>query len=320
MREKLSSIFLSSEVTVLLFVQTFLLFMLCIAFYQTLLILKSWRFGETSAQQYKLEKKSYLVSSLVSFSLLVNLLLFPFFAYTLNNLASLIPGAMCGAGVVGSNIYGNPLIIIKFFLILLSMLWLVLNKEDAHSKNYKYFRIKFLFFLALFLLILSDFTLSIVFFTHLNTEEPVLCCSNIYKNASAMPPNFVNNPLELLSTFFTLYFLLIVTLLKKQKVLSFLFIFPFIAISYYAITYFFSPYIYQLPTHKCPYCLLQSDYYFIGYFIYAFLVLGSFYTLSASVFNFDKSHSKKALIYLTLFVLILVAYPLIYLLNHKTFL
>ncbi|MCD8478146.1 MAG: hypothetical protein LRY68_09925, partial [Sulfurospirillum sp.] len=29
---------------------------------------------------------------------------------------------------------------------------------------------------------------------------------------------------------------------------------------------FFSTYVYELPTHHCPFCLLQSDYYGVGYF------------------------------------------------------
>lgn len=316
----MSSIFLSPQVTVMLFVQTFLLLMLFFAFFQTLLILKSWNFGENSAKQYRLEKKSYLVTTLLRFSLGVNLFLFPFFAYTINELALLIPGAMCGAGVVGSNAFGNPLIFIKFILILLSMLWMVLNREDSLSKNYKYFRQKFLFFIFIFLLLLSDFILSLAFFTHLNTQEPVLCCSNIYKNVNDLPPHFVNNPLELLTAFFTLYFLLAAALFGNKRLLTLLLISPFLYISYYAITYFFSSYIYQLPTHKCPYCLLQSEYYYIGYFIYTFFILGSFYALSSALFNFDKTHAYKALLCFTLFVLLLVAYPLLYFLYNGTLL
>lgn len=316
----MSSIFLTPGVTSSLFLELFLLLILSVAFYQTLLILKSWQLGETSSIQYKLEKKSYLVSSIVSFSLFVNLLLLPYFAYTLNELALIIPGAMCGAGVISSNPFGNPLMILKFIIILLSMLWIVLNKEDTRSKNYKYFRKKLLFFLFIFTLILSDFILSLNFFSGLNTEEPVLCCSNIYKNATSMPPAFVNNQGQLLLAFFTTYLLLIGSLLTQKRSFIALLGFLFLIISYYAITYFFSSYIYELPTHKCPYCLLKSDYYFMGYFIYSFLIFGTFYAMSFSLLNFNKTHSKKAIFWLTLFVVVLLAYPLIYLLSHKALL
>jgi hypothetical protein len=36
-----------------------------------------------------------------------------------------------------------------------------------------------------------------------------------------------------------------------------------------------SLYIYELPTHHCPFCILQSEYGHIGYLLYAFLLVGS---------------------------------------------
>ncbi len=37
---------------------------------------------------------------------------------------------------------------------------------------------------------------------------------------------------------------------------------------------FISIYFYELPTHHCPFCILQKEYGYIGYFLYLLLLLG----------------------------------------------
>jgi hypothetical protein len=42
-----------------------------------------------------------------------------------------------------------------------------------------------------------------------------------------------------------------------------------------AIVSFISVHIYELPTHHCPFCLLQREYGYVGYLLYAGLLLGT---------------------------------------------
>jgi hypothetical protein len=42
-------------------------------------------------------------------------------------------------------------------------------------------------------------------------------------------------------------------------------------ISIAAIVSFISPYFYELPTHHCPFCILQKEYGYIGYLLYGAL-------------------------------------------------
>ena len=37
---------------------------------------------------------------------------------------------------------------------------------------------------------------------------------------------------------------------------------------------FISIYFYELPTHHCPFCILQKEYGYIGYFLYLMLLAG----------------------------------------------
>ncbi len=41
-----------------------------------------------------------------------------------------------------------------------------------------------------------------------------------------------------------------------------------------ALISFIALYVYELPTHHCPFCLLQGEYHFIGYPMYALLLGG----------------------------------------------
>jgi hypothetical protein len=54
-------------------------------------------------------------------------------------------------------------------------------------------------------------------------------------------------------------------------------------VSISSIFSFISLYIYELPTHACPFCLLQKEYHFIGYPLYLTLLGGGITGISAGV-------------------------------------
>jgi len=87
--------------------------------------------------------------------------------------------------------------------------------------------------------------------------------------------------------------------------------------AYYSIVYFFGTYIYELPTHKCPFCMLQDHYYFVGYLVWGLALFGIFLnidsTIMQSIFK-QKSKTLKniSLITITLFVLLCSSYVAIY--------
>ena len=111
----------------------------------------------------------------------------------------------------------------------------------------------------------------------------------------------------------------------KKIVISFLLNISFLFISYYAITYFFGIYVYVLPNHQCPFCLLQKEYYFIGYFIWISLFLGVFFGICGYVVESiikikDVSYYKYSSIFNSIFVLICSYYVISYYLKHGVFL
>jgi hypothetical protein len=308
----LSDILLSHEVSINLFVESLVFLLLIVALFHTIIILKNYQKNSTTEYQYKLEKRSYLVITIISFALIVKIMLLVFFTYTLNELSNIIPGAMCAAGVIKANTYGEKVLILKIIIIMLTLLWITLNQQDQISKNYPFFKQKMYFFVAIFILITVELSLEILFLTNISTQTPVLCCSTIYKavdDTSSLPFNL--STLQLITLFYLLYILLMIFAYLRKRVMLFTFCLFYIYIAYYAVVYFFSTYVYELPTHKCPFCMLQSDYYYIGYLIFIFFFIATFYTLSATIYKFANKNFNKAIIWHTLFIII-CSFPFIF--------
>lgn len=268
------SIFLSDEIIAFLAIELVIIVLMAISQFHIIHILRRWDFTATTALQYSLEKKNYLINTILTFAALCKIVLFIFFALALNELASIVPGAMCSAGVVGSNRYGAILLLLKILLIFGLGLWLIVNRLDLRAPNFPFLHRKYVFFTILFILILIEFALEIAFFTKIPLKVPVFCCSVVFQ-APRLPFGYTQ---AMLASFFYIIFSAIIVLnFMRQAMASFALNLLFLFIAYYAITYFFGLYIYEQPNHKCPYCMLLRDYYFIGYVVWGSLFLGIFY-------------------------------------------
>ncbi len=314
----MNEILLSNEVIVYLLSETLLYFLLFVAFLVTLGLLKKWDFNAFTAEQFTLENHSYLVMTIIFFVILLKILLLPYFVYTIDNLSDLIPGAMCGAGVIKANAYGNPLLALKIIILFLSGLWLSINHLDLHAKTYPYLKLKSWFFMVIFLFLSIEFVLDILYFTHIETSNPVTCCSVIFGQvggANGLPLG-LDIP-KLLMLFYLLFALVLLSIVLDMALLSIFSSIVFMAVSYYAVVYFFGTYVYELPTHQCPFCMLQDHYYYVGYLIWGLLLFGIFLTIDHAVmYYFFKKPSKTlkriALLLLSLFVLICSSYVAVY--------
>ncbi|AXX96225.1 hypothetical protein [Arcobacter ellisii] len=322
----MSSILLSNEIIIFLFVQIILFILLSIAFYFSLSIIKNWDFNKTTNKQYKLEKTSYLVILIISFTLIVKIVLFPYFAYTLDNLSNIVPGAMCAAGIVGANEFGQINLTLKILILFFIGVWLIINSLDLKEKTYPFTKKKYFLYIFIFILSIIELFLDFSFLENISTKEPVMCCSVIFgvNNTGSKIP-FDLSISNLLIVFYLLYILTTILSLQKSSFLNLIINFMFLYIGYYAVTYFFSTYIYQLPTHQCPFCMLQREYYFIGYFIWGTLFLGTFFGVSSFILknfiNKDLAYTYKySLIFNTLFVFLCSFYVIRYYLVNGVFL
>ncbi len=271
------SVFLSDEIIAFLAAELVIIALMGVSQVHVVHILRKWDFTATTNLQYLLEKKNYLVNTILTFAVACKIVLFIFFALALNELAGVVPGAMCSAGVVGSNRYGNFLLLLKILLIFGFGLWLIINRLDLKALNFPFLRRKYVIFSALFALILVEFALEILFFLNIPLKVPVFCCSVVFK-APKLPFGYTQ---MMLTTFFYVVFAAIVVLnFMKQAAASFALNLLYLFVAYYAITYFFGLYIYEQPNHKCPYCMLLRDYYYVGYLVWGSLFLGIFFGIA----------------------------------------
>ena len=277
-------ILLANEVIVFLALEAVLMALLTVAVVGTGTIIRNWDFSATTARQYGLEKRGYLVVLIILFTLVGKILLLPFFSLTLDRLAAIVPGAMCAAGVINANDYGFVLLGWKLAVLVLAGTWLILNRMDLQAPNYPYFRTKFWFFLVIYVVVAAESVLDVLYLTGISTLSPVQCCSIIYGVAvqgGGLPLGL--NHTTLLLVFFLLYGLIIVLCLARFDLLNMLANLVFLFFGYLAVVYFFGTYIYQLPTHQCPFCMLQVEYFYVGYLVWGTFFLGVFFGVAGYV-------------------------------------
>ncbi len=318
-------IFLSNQVLIFLFSESILYLLSVIAFLGAVQILKNWDFNATTTKQYQLEKRAFLIVTIILFTLTLKILLLPYFAYTIDKLSLLIPGAMCGAGVISANSYGNPLLFLKIIILFFIGIWLIINQKDQQAIDYPYFKIKFRFYLFIFFMMTLEYLLDIAYFSHISTSDVVQCCSAIFGISGNNPIPFNLTVPLLLVIFYLLYILSILLSVQRNALLLFIVSLLFLYIGYESVVHFFGTYVYQLPTHKCPFCMLQKEYYYVGYIIWATLFLGVFFGIANAVLKLLIHHEERklyhmAILFNTIFVILCSSYVVVYYIQNGVWL
>ncbi len=305
--------------------QTVLLVLTLYALIYSIQIAREWDFNSTSNRQYELEKKSFLVATIITVTLIFNIFLLPYFVFTIDRLHSLVPGAMCAAGVIGANSYGYPLLVLKISTILLSLIWLVLNRVDLSQKDYPYTKKRFYLYIFIAFLMIVSLILEIAYFSSISTTKSVVCCSVTFGLSGDNSLPFGLNQKTLFILYLLLFTLNITTAKSKNPYLLLLSTIFFSYISYYAIINIFGPYIYELPTHICPFCMLQKEYHYVGYLVWGVWIGVLFYGvvngfLKLFIGKEIESYYTKSF-YVTIISLVLnISFILIYYIKNGTLL
>lgn len=321
----MSPIFFNNLVIVYSFSEIAIVLLALVVFVLDVRLLRYWDFNSFSNAQLRLERVAYLVMTIVTFFFALKLILLIYFVYTIDALSAIVPGAMCGAGVISADSYGMKLLFVKLLVIFALLLFLVANHYDLKAKNYPLFKFKSWVVVAASLLIFLEFFLDISYFFGIDTTIPVSCCSILFGNLEgANPLPFNLNTATLLILFFVLYTGSVLSLLLENKITTTLLVLLFGTIAYYSVVYFFGTYVYELPTHKCPFCMLQSDYYYVGYLIWSSLFFGLFFGIIWVIMALLGYNSKRikwaSIALLTLFVVVNSAYVASYYLRNGVFL
>jgi hypothetical protein len=277
-------------------------FMILYAAPQALQILRRWDLKSGSELQLALERKTYLISTLLAYAFGFELLSFFLYIFTAEQLHPLFVGAMCAAGSLYVNPYGYPTLIVKLVNFLLAGIWLIVNYVDHQGEDYPLIKKKYVFFLMLVPLILVEMVLQTNYFLRLKPDIITSCCGTLFSTGSSvLPSGIVSFPkVPALVTFYLTLSLTIGSgfyfFLKGRGGLLFSGLSALaLAVSSGSIFSFISLYIYELPTHACPFCLLQKEYHFVGYPLYLTLLGGAITGIGTGVLiPFRKIESLSA--------------------------
>ena len=253
-------------------------------------IARHWDMASGSELQLALERQTYLVSTLLSYVLGVQLLSLFLFAYTGEHLHTLFRGAMCAAGTFNVNGYGYPALVLKLVNFLACGLWLIVNAADNRAVDYPLVRTKYRALLPLTASVILEGALQLGFFASMKPDLMTSCCGSLFGAAGESVANRVAAlpPVPAMALFFASAAVLLrlgATFLATGRGAR-----PygwasawFLLVSFVSIISFISLYFYELPTHHCPFCILQGDYHGVGYPLYAALLTGGVCGMGAGV-------------------------------------
>ena len=244
-------------------------------------IYRYWDYASGDEIQYRLEKKTSLVSITMNFALVVQIFILFLFVLAADELARLLPGAMCAAGSLDSNDYGFPLLCCMILSGFLSFQWLVINYLDNQIETCPLVRLKNLFVVLLYPLAVIELVLFFAFIIHIDPSVITSCCGSIFtKGVNRWGGEMSTAPIEIvLPLFFVIVsYLLIGYFLSFQNVkkanllndiIELVMWAGFFLLSFPVIISFLSTYIYRMVSHKCPFCFISAEHYYIGIPIYA---------------------------------------------------
>lgn len=245
-------------------------------------ILRSWDIKSGSELQLGLERKTYLISTIIGYAFGFQLISFFLFIYTADDLCVFFVGAMCAVGTLHVDPFGYPTLIMKILNFLLAGTWLIVNYTDNKAYDYPLIRKKYYLLLLITPFVLAETVLQLLYFLGLHPNIITSCCGSLF---SAEAPGAAGGLIAFPSIPMKIVFYsgIAATLVSGAffyrtarggyffSLLSALTFFISIA----ALISFISLYFYELPTHHCPFCILQKEYGYIGYVLYALLLSGA---------------------------------------------
>lgn len=244
-------------------------------------ILRRWDIRSGSELQLELERRTYLISTIVGYFLAFQVVSLFLFIHTADSIHGLFVGAMCAVGTLTANGFGYPTLLLKIVTSILAGLWLILNHVDNLGYDYPLIKFKYLLLLLMVPFILSETVVQGIYFAGLKPDIITSCCGSLFSPASrgitielaGVPP------LPMLAVFYLSTALTFSAGLRFYQRGSGGYLFSLLSgghllVAIVAVISVISLYIYRMPSHHCPFCILQEEYHHIGYPLYIAILTG----------------------------------------------
>lgn len=238
-------------------------------------ILRHWDLNSGSERQLELERRTYLVASLVAWVFGASLLSLLLFVYHAEQLSSQFVGAMCATGVLNANAWGWPALYLKIALFFAGAAWLLLNRVDNRAPDYPLVRPKYALLLLIAPLALAEALLQWQFFAGLNPDLITSCCGALFGPDStgvAAELAGIDPAASLTALYLSGLTVLASGLIYRWRgwgghLFALAAAFGF-GVALVAIVSGVALYVYEHPHHHCPFCLLKTGHDLVGYALY----------------------------------------------------
>ncbi|QWV93943.1 hypothetical protein KP004_01765 [Geomonas oryzisoli] len=244
-----------------------------------IVILRRWDITSGSELQLVLERRTYLISTVVRCLLAFQLASLFLYLHTADSMYHLFTGAMCAAGTLSAHWLGYPTLLLKLASFFLAGIWLILNHADEQGYDYPLIRPKYLLLLLLAPMVTVETVAQAGFFAGLQPDIITSCCGSLFNsNASGIAAGLASPPpLPMLALFYTSTAMTLGTGIRfcLRNTGGYLFAgmsATNLVVTLVAVVSVISLYFYELPSHHCPFCLLQKEYGFAGYPVYILLL------------------------------------------------
>jgi len=260
----------------------------------------SWDFDSHSDKQLTLERRTYLISTILNYALGFQILSSLLFIYTLDDIHRLFIGAMCATGALNANPIGWWALVASLVALFAAAFWIALNQVDQRAEDYPATRLKFGILVLVVPLVGAALGLQVAYFLGLQPEIITSCCGSLFSAGGAgLASSLAALPIRpTMWVFYSSAALFLIVALwagqrrpgRSSKYALSLVSAGFLLVSLTAIVSFLCLYIYEMPTHRCPFDIFQREYGFIGYPIYGSLLVGVFFGMVPGALQPLKRH------------------------------
>jgi hypothetical protein len=264
--------------------------MLLLAAGFALQVLRHWDIASGSELQLALERRTYLISTLLTYVFVAELAALLLYVYNAESLASRFVGAMCATGVLNVNGWGWPTLFLKAALFFAGAVWLMLNRLDNQGFDYPLVRWKYGLLLAIAPLGLAEAAAQTVYFLRMDPDVITSCCGSLFTpEGDGVAAELAGlAPRHAMISFVgasAAFYLSGAHLLWRQRGGVWFAVAAaaaFVA-SLVAVVSFVALYVYEHPHHHCPFCVLEAGHGYVGYGLYLPLFGATAFALGAGV-------------------------------------
>ncbi len=238
-------------------------------------VIRHWDIKSGSERQLRLERRTYLFSTLTVFVMATQLAALLLFVFNADKMSEMFVGAMCAVGTLNVNPFGFPALVAQMAVFFLAAAWLAINHVDTRAPDYPLVRIKYAALLALLPAVALVLGLQLAYFLDLKANVITSCCGSLFSedtkglsgDLAALPP------VPAMAIFYIGMGTAIALaawhgLRRNAGYLVALASSVAFVVAIAGILAFVSLYLYEHPHHHCPFCILKPEYGHQGYLLY----------------------------------------------------